>query len=121
MKALSIQQPWAELIVSGVKDIENRSWSTNFRGEVLVHSPLGFDDESFIALQERGWFKGKTKADFDRGGVVGKTTITDCVTISKSPWFFGDFGFVLQGSERLPFYPYKGQLGFFDIQLPNNE
>ncbi|WP_229215634.1 ASCH domain-containing protein [Duganella sp. CY15W] len=41
MKALSIRQPWAWLIVNGYKDIENRSWSTNVRGKVLVHASKG--------------------------------------------------------------------------------
>ena len=34
---LSIRQPWAWLIVNGYKDIENRTWSTRFRGKVLIH------------------------------------------------------------------------------------
>ena len=38
MKALSIRQPWAWLIVNGYKDIENRTWSTDFRGRVYVHA-----------------------------------------------------------------------------------
>ena len=32
MKALSIKQPWASLIAHGIKDIENRTWKTNFLG-----------------------------------------------------------------------------------------
>ena len=38
MKALSIRQPWAWLIVNAYKDIENRTWSTDFRGRVYVHA-----------------------------------------------------------------------------------
>jgi hypothetical protein len=38
MKAITIKQPWAFLIVEGVKDIENRTWKTNFRGRVLIHA-----------------------------------------------------------------------------------
>ena len=44
MKALSIKQPWAWLIVNGYKDIENRTWKTNYRGTFLVHASKGFDD-----------------------------------------------------------------------------
>jgi hypothetical protein len=36
--ALSIRQPWAWLIVNGFKDLENRSWSTAFRGPVWIHA-----------------------------------------------------------------------------------
>lgn len=38
MKTLSIQQPWASLIVAGIKDVENRTWKTPFRGKVLIHT-----------------------------------------------------------------------------------
>lgn len=38
MKTITVKQPWASLIVEGIKDIENRTWKTNFRGRVLVHA-----------------------------------------------------------------------------------
>ena len=38
MKALSIWQPWASLIVLGYKKIETRSWSTNYRGQIVIHA-----------------------------------------------------------------------------------
>ncbi|RZK62259.1 MAG: ASCH domain-containing protein, partial [Pedobacter sp.] len=34
MKALSIKQPWATLISTGIKDIENRTWATKHRGRI---------------------------------------------------------------------------------------
>lgn len=53
--------------------------------------------------------------ELQRGGIVGKMLITDCVTSSKSPWFFGPYGFVLSSAMSLPFFPCNGALGFFDI------
>jgi hypothetical protein len=44
MKILSIRQPWASLIVAGVKDVENRTWPMRYRGRVLIHSSLRADD-----------------------------------------------------------------------------
>ena len=38
MKALSLWQPWASLIALGVKTIETRSWSTTYRGPLLIHA-----------------------------------------------------------------------------------
>ena len=38
MKALSIRQPWSWLIAAGYKDIENRTWHTNYRGKFYVHA-----------------------------------------------------------------------------------
>ncbi len=38
LKAISIRQPWAWLIVNGYKDVENRIWVANLRGPVLIHA-----------------------------------------------------------------------------------
>lgn len=40
MKVLSLLQPWASLVVMGVKTIETRSWTTNYRGPLLIHAGL---------------------------------------------------------------------------------
>lgn len=129
MKALSIRQPWAWLIVNGYKDIENRSWPTRLRGEVLVHASKGMTREEYedVAgmLEPGGIFANErlsklgiklpTFEALERGGIVGKTTIVGCANQSQSPWFFGPTGFVLTDSTPLPFVPFKGALGFFDV------
>lgn len=38
MKALTIHEPWSTLIMLGIKRIENRSWSTPYRGRLVIHS-----------------------------------------------------------------------------------
>jgi ASCH domain len=43
MKILSIRQPWAYLIANGQKNIENRTWLTNYRGPFLIHASLALD------------------------------------------------------------------------------
>ena len=43
MKALTIKQPWASLIIYGDKDVENRSWPTSYRGPLLIHAGKGYD------------------------------------------------------------------------------
>lgn len=112
MKALSIMQPWAWLIVSGHKDIENRTWRTDFRGPVLIHAGKRFDS-CYEDGQEWDWPKIERPVDFDLGGIVGRAEIVDCVTLSDSPWFCGPFGFVIRNAHPLPFQPCRGQLGFF--------
>lgn len=120
MKALSIRQPWAWLIVNGYKDIENRSWPTRFRGPVLIHAAKGmtsaeYNDAYFFALDQ-----GITLPHFnnlERGGIVGQATITSCGDDYLSPWFFGKFGFELAEAKPLPFQPCKGRLGFFEVEL----
>lgn len=38
MKALTIWQPWASLIAIGVKTVETRGWSTEYRGRLAIHA-----------------------------------------------------------------------------------
>lgn len=120
MRALSIRQPWAWLIVNGHKDIENRNWVTKFRGTFLVHAAKGMTrDEyalAFVTAEENG-VKLPAFEDLERGGIVGQATITDCVSESQSPWFFGEFGLVLADAKSLPFQPCNGSLGFFTPSL----
>ena len=43
MKAISIRQPWAWLIVNGYKDVENRTWYTSHRGPLLICASKALD------------------------------------------------------------------------------
>jgi hypothetical protein len=58
---------------------------------------------------------------FDRGGIIGKVEIVNCMVKHPSQWFMGPYGFLLRNPEPLPFHPYKGSLGFFDVDYPNIE
>jgi patatin-like phospholipase/ASCH domain-containing protein len=69
MKSLSIRQPWASLIISGVKDVENRTWPTRYRGPVLIHASLRVDDTSSEDIERR--FGVRLPAELPLGGIVG--------------------------------------------------
>lgn len=38
IRALSIRQPWAALILDGLKTVENRTWPTAWRGTLVIHT-----------------------------------------------------------------------------------
>lgn len=120
MRTLSILQPWAWLIVNGHKDIENRSWHTTVRGVVLVHAGKGYDSDSFEDEGDSAYgITLPAKRDLDRGGVVGLVEIVDCVRDHPSQWKNdGAWGFVLRNARPLPFLPWRGQLGFFEVSQP---
>jgi len=103
-KALSIRQPWCHYILHDGKDVENRDWKTEFRGEVLIHASKGVDaeDRDFVRLH-----------DMPLGGIVGIMEIVDCVTEMDSRWFFGRYGFVIRNARPIPFIPCVGALSFF--------
>ena len=120
MKALSIRQPWANLILKAGKDIENRNWPTRFRGRILIHAAKGctraeLEDALDFAEDSCGTRYTVDLKTIHRGGIVGSVEIVDCVQSSASRWFVGDYGFVLRNPEILPFRPMNGQLGFFEV------
>lgn len=114
MLALSIQQPWAWLIVHGHKDIENRTWGSSRRGPILIHAGKKVDGLGEIEIALR-YPDIQLPLTYDLGGVVGMATITDCVQVSSSRWFVGPYGFILTDQHPLDFRPYRGQLGFFEV------
>ena len=52
MKALSINQPFGWAIAEGFKDIENRSWATNYRGEFYIHVGLNVQTGEYPMIRE---------------------------------------------------------------------
>ena len=130
MKALSVRQPWAWLIVHRYKDVENRVWYTTYRGPVLIHASKGltrreYDECALFMARVAGPPPSPALAhiilpgfgQLERGGIVGRANIVDCVEWSASPWFVGPFGFVLGEREALPFRECKGALGLFEVQV----
>jgi len=118
MKALSIRQPWAWLILNGGKDIENRTWHTKHRGRFLVHASQGMTSDEFTQALLFCSYRGlpmPDRADMQRGGIIGSVELVDSVDTSDSPWYMGDKGFVLRDPRPIPFIPLKGRLQFFDV------
>jgi hypothetical protein len=122
MIALSILQPYAWLIVNGHKDIENRSWPTGRRAPFLVHAGKRYSRADHVkAGMGLDLAYGIVLPAFEAmplGGIVGLAEITDCVRDHASPWKMPDsWGFVLRHGKPLPFTPWRGQLGWFDVPL----
>jgi hypothetical protein len=118
VKAISIRQPWAWLIVHGYKDVENRTWVTKYRGPILIHAGKTFDpafDELCQVLRGEFDIHVPPRKQLSRGGIVGQATIVDCVTDHDSAFFSGPYGFVLEDAQPLSFQPCKGRLGIFDL------
>lgn len=120
MKALSIQQPWAWLVVNGHKDIENRTWKTRHRGRFAVHASKTFDLKGYHFVQRHfPHIEMPESGEFEKGGIVGFADITDCITErpSLSPWFSGPVGFALENASPCEFKAMPGRLNFFEVQV----
>lgn len=124
MKAITIKQPWASLIVSGLKDIENRSWKTNFRGRVLIHAGMKADNHWDSPVCEkvdkylREISKGGTDwSNYHFGAIIGSVEIVDCVQNHPSIWAIkGDWNWVLANPVMFPdpITGVKGKLSFWN-------
>ena len=96
MKTITIKQPWAQFIAEGIKDIENRTWKTNFRGRVLIHASA---DERLMNIPPNSFLTEKQlDAVFDKrilfhkrnsslySAIIGSIEIVDCVINHPSIW-----------------------------------
>ncbi len=132
MKTLSLQQPWAALVVAGAKRYETRSWQTAHRGPLAVHASARFPPaaralcraEPFrLLLQQAGYFDWTC---LPVGVVLGVVDLVACVSTAEVPDLdptereLGDFGpgrwaWQLARPRRLveP-VPCRGRLGVFD-------
>jgi hypothetical protein len=117
MKALSIRQPWAWLIVKGYKDVENRSWPTYHRGPLLIHAARNCDLAGHHLARELG-IEVPPPELLPTGGIVGQARLVNCVRKWDSPWFSGPFGFVLAGATEVGFMATRGYPGLFEVELP---
>lgn len=113
VRAISIRQPWAWLIIHGGKDIENRGWPASYRGPVLVHASgtmTGVDYEECRCFAAGLGVAVPAAAELERGGIVGACRVVGVARPGRraSRWHFPEkFGFRLESSVPLPFRPLK--------------
>lgn len=146
MKALSIKQPWASLIAHGIKNVENRTWKTKFRGRIYIHASAKDSKALYEVLNDKQieamgnhWTAAPPFPDRPTSAIIGEVDIIDCVVNHHSIWaektngkYVGDGVFVL--SEK-PIYNWvlanpvlydkpilnvKGKLSFWE-PTPNQE
>jgi hypothetical protein len=137
MKALTVIQPWATLLMLGEKKIETRSWATQHRGKLAIHAASRHNptlaaicqQEPFRSILARHGFT--EFAALPRGVILGTVELVDCVRVELIPSSqpltaleeaFGDFtpgrwGWFMSNPQFLDI-PIKarGKLGLFDVE-----
>lgn len=95
LRALSIKQPFAELIVRGVKDVENRAWATSHRGRLLIHASKAVSGSD---MRRHGFGNDALPT----GAFVGVVDLVDCTDKCGSRWHLsGQQGWYLADPRRL--------------------
>jgi len=109
MKALSIKQPWGNMIVSGEKTIETRKWKTDYRGILLLCSAR----EPDIA---------------PAGCALAVAQLVDCRPMSvldepaaRCRKYEGAFAWILEDIRPIKPFPVRGELRLFDVRLDKDQ
>ena len=122
VRALTIRQPWPELILRGRKPFELRSWRTKYRGPLVIHSAARVDSQSATVL-------GLNPDTLTSGAFVGVALLTDVRPYTRSDsrllnkrkgnvggWSPGLFAWVLKKPRRItPPIKAKGKLGLISV------
>lgn len=126
MKTLTLKQPFATLICLGVKDVENRTWQTAYRGKLLIHSsakPYG-DLEDSLLLEKYTHidldYEKLRNIEFVNSAIVGEVELVDIVTDSTSVWAQqGKFHWILRNPLRYehPILNIKGHLNLWKFNM----
>jgi hypothetical protein len=128
LHALSLKQPWATLVVHGLKTIEVRRWPTARRGRILIHAARIPDSRKEAWRHVPDPLREQAKL---QGGIIGAVDLTQCVTyrvldefvndqakhLNDPSWFESPpmYGFTFDKPALLPFRPYAGWFRFFAV------
>lgn len=120
--ALSIRQPWLELVLQGRKTIEVRTWSTKYRGPLLLHASRSLDVDACNRF-------GIQSGNLAFGAVLGVVDLIDCRRFTCDTWqeLFpahlnvrdyknGLTGWILRNPRRVAPIPLRGRLGLFAVE-----
>lgn len=148
IKVLTVKQPWAHLIVNGYrlddgrheyKPVENRSWKTDYRGQLYIHTSKQMDWEALewlewerkaVAMELKKHFKlqqavcccrNKLHPDtLDQfGAIIGRVELVDCVRNHPSEWAeAGMWHWVLRNPTPIVPIPARGQLQLWEYDAP---
>lgn len=76
MKVITIKQPFASLIIAGLKEYEFRTWKTNYRGPILIHAGKGIDKNAMKKYEQ-------FHLEYPTGYILGIADLTDCIKIDE--------------------------------------
>jgi hypothetical protein len=118
IRGLSVRQPWAWGICTGLKRTENRTWSTDFRGTVAIHASTS--PQVVKALRQSSGCELMTHERFEFGAIIGLADITAIASYGPQheadPFAEGPYCWTLEHARflRTPI-PLKGKLNLFKI------
>lgn len=76
MKVLTIREPWASLIINDYKKYEFKSWKTNYRGKILIHTSQKIEKEMLSRFKDYN-------LNCVNGSIIGEAELTDCILVDE--------------------------------------
>ena len=126
MKALTIKEPWASLIINKYKEYEFRSWKTNYRGKILIHAGLTLEHDTVERFS-------CYNLNYKMGYIIGEATLVDCIAVDdkfnnelriKNPVVYAksnhieDYAWKLENIKKYEKpIPAKGKLGLWNYEV----
>jgi hypothetical protein len=111
VRALAVKQPWAGLIANGTKTTEFRTWSTPYRGPILIVASRGRDR---VATEEARRDGHLTATDEAKGATLCVVDLVDVVRNEKEH----DYEWKLASPRAVPVTPIKGKLNLYNETVP---
>ena len=130
MKVISIKEPFATLIKENIKNIEKKSWKTNYRGEIYIHASKVSDKTRTQELLEL------TKdLKMNNGNIIAKATLVDCKYMDQEfikeikqneteylcgYYEEGRYAWILKDIKKIKPIPAKGKLNIWNYEIETN-
>lgn len=122
MKAISVRQPWADLIVQGKKKMELRTWKVTYRGPLAIHASQTVEREECVA-------HGLDPDMITNGGFVGIVDLVDIVPLDEKTFRASKNEHLSPGGFNAPLFgwrlvnprllahpqPGRGKMGLFNV------
>lgn len=89
MKALTLWQPWASLVILGAKQFETRGWFTSYRGTLVITAAAKHPKEYFNELDPdmidaaREALGVVDFGELPRGCALGTVELRDCLKVNQ--------------------------------------
>ena len=125
LKAISVRQPFAWLIINGHKDVLDSLFYSEPLGMIAIHASQTFSEQGYKGIRERMPHLHMPPRDqFASGGIVGLADFHKTIIQHESydsQWHSSQqFGFCLRNTRPTPFIKLPGQLGFFWVGIKQN-
>ncbi|MDO9179128.1 MAG: ASCH domain-containing protein [Agitococcus sp.] len=120
-----MMQPWAWLFINGILRIDDRTWSTAYRGRLWIHASKKVHEPFYAELKKNQELALPPLTQLEQGGLIGYTDLTACLAPGEGDYPLGlrahggpggHYGLMLEHPVKTPFEPIRGLPGIFKVR-----